>query len=81
MEKNANANSNLDPNPHQMYTLHVKKIDMYKKYNISLIYRSVIRIKNFINLKIIKEDKNKKKLFILKMIFKKFYPIYIYIYI
>ena len=50
-----------------MYTLHDKKIDMNKKYNISLICRSVIRIKNFINLKIIREeDKNKKNYLFLK---------------
>ena len=35
---------------------------MNKKYNISLICRSVIRIKNFINLKIIKEEDKKKKM-------------------
>ena len=54
---------------------------MNKKYNISLICRSVIRIKNFINLKIIiEEDKNKKNLFIFKKILK-FFATYIYIYI
>ena len=53
---------------------------MNKKYNISLICRSVIRIKNFINLKIIREEDKKKKLFIFKNILKKFCTIYINIY-
>ena len=64
-----------------MYTLQVKKIDMNKKYNISLICRSVIRIKNFINLKNIREeDKNKKIYLFLKRFLKNSAP-YIYIYI
>ena len=54
-----------------MYSLHVKKIDMSKKYNISLICRSVIQIKNFINLKITRdENKNKKNNLFLKRFLK-----------
>ena len=64
-----------------MYTLHVKKIDMNKKYNISLICRSVIRIKNFINLKNIREEDKNKKIYLFLKSFLKNSALYIYIYI
>ena len=63
-----------------MYTLHVKKIDMNKKYNISLICRSVIRIKNFINLKNIREEDKNKKIYLFLKSFLKNSALYIYIY-
>ena len=61
-----------------MYTLHVKKIDMNKKYNISLICRSVIRIKNFINLKNIREEDKNKKIYLFLKSFLKNSALYIY---
>ena len=64
-----------------MYTLYVKKIDMNKKYNISLICRSVIQIKNFINLKNIREEDKNKKIYLFLKSFLKNSALYIYIYI